>query len=177
MGKGKNCGRWRKSEKGQAALIPLATSADFKSVSLLKNFFVAKGCKIYLWKRRSHKRIPALTAETMPEEKSKLVYSTDKAIARRKKPVEKVRQASLQSMQKKVTVRLERKGRSGKSVTVIDGLQMPQDKQEVLLKQLKTMLGTGGTVQDTSLEIQGDHRDALMEMLEKMGCKAKRSGG
>jgi len=118
-----------------------------------------------------------LTAETMPEEKSKLVYSTDKAIARKKKPVEKVRQASLQSMQKKVTVRLERKGRSGKSVTVIDGLQMPQDKQDVLLKQLKTMLGTGGTVQDTSLEIQGDHRDALMEMLEKMGCKAKRSGG
>jgi len=154
----------------------------------LKNFFVAKGCKIYLWKRRSHKRIPALTAETMPEEKSTLVYSTDKAITRKKKPVEKVRQASLQSMKKKVTVRserllaeirigLDRKGRGGKSVTVIEGLRMPQDKQEVLLKQLKTMLGTGGTVKDTSLEIQGDHRDALMEMLEKMGYKAKRSGG
>ena len=163
-------------------------SPDFKSVSLLKNFFVAKGCKIYLWKRRSHKRIPALTAETMPEEKSTLVYSTDKAITRKKKPVEKVRQASLQSMKKKVTVRserllaeirigLDRKGRGGKSVTVIEGLRMPQDKQEVLLKQLKTMLGTGGTVKDTSLEIQGDHRDALMEMLEKMGYKAKRSGG
>jgi len=54
---------------------------------------------------------------------------------------------------------------------------MPQDKQEVLLKQLKTMLGTGGTVKDTSLEIQGDHRDALMGMLEKIGYKAKRSGG
>jgi translation initiation factor 1 len=116
----------------------------------------------------------------MPEEKSTLVYSTDKAITRKKTPVEKVRQASLQSMKKKVTVRserllaeirigLDRKGRSGKSVTVIEGLQMPQDKQEDLLKQLKTMLGTGGTVKDTSLEIQGDHRDALMEMLEKMG--------
>ena len=124
----------------------------------------------------------------MPEEKSTLVYSTDKAITRKKKPVEKVRQASLQSMKKKVTVRserllaeirigLDRKGRSGKSVTVIEGLRMPQDKQEVLLKQLKTMLGTGGTVKDTSLEIQGDHRDALMEMLEKMGYKANRSGG
>ena len=124
-----------------------------------------------------HKRIPALTAETMPEEKSTLVYSTDKAIPRKKKPAQKVHKASLQPVQQKVPIRLERKGRSGKSVTVIDGLQMPQDKQEVLLKQLKTMLGTGGTVKDTSLEIQGDHRDALMEMLEKMGYKANRSGG
>jgi translation initiation factor 1 len=150
----------------------------FKSISLLTSFFVAKDCKIYLWKRRSHKRIPALTVEPiMPEEKSTLVYSTDKAIPRKKKPNEKVQKASLQPVQQKVTIRLERKGRSGKSVTVIEGLQMLQDKQEVLVKQLKTMLGTGGTVKDTSLEIQGDHRDALMEMLEKMGYKAKRSGG
>jgi hypothetical protein len=42
---------------------------------------------------------------------------------------------------------------------------------------LKTKLGTGGTVQDTSLEIQGDHRDALMVELGKIGYTAKRSGG
>jgi len=143
----------------------------------LTNFFVAKGSKIYSWKRRSCKRIPALTAETMPEEKSTLVYSTDKAIPRKKKPNEKFHRAALKPVQQKVTIRLDRKGRGGKSVTVIEGLQMPQDKQEVLLKQLKTMLGTGGTVKDTSLEIQGDHRDALMGMLEKIGYKAKRSGG
>jgi translation initiation factor 1 len=166
-------GRWGKICKFQC----LAGSISFsQSISLLTNFFVAKGSKIYLWKRMHRKKIPALTAKTMPEEKSTLVYSTDKAIPR-KKPMEKVRQASLQSMQRKVTVRLDRKGRSGKSVTVIDGLRMPQDKQEVLLKQLKMMLGTGGTVKDTSLEIQGDHRDVLMEMLEKMGYKVNRSGG
>lgn len=113
----------------------------------------------------------------MPDEKSKLVYSTDRVIQLKKKPVENALQASVRSMQQKVTVRLERKGRGGKSVTIIDGLQMRQKEREALLKQLKTKLGTGGTVKDASLEIQGDHRDALMAELGKMGYTAKRSGG
>jgi len=113
----------------------------------------------------------------MPDEKSKLVYSTDRVIQLKKKPVENALQASVRPMQQKVTVRLERKGRGGKSVTIIDGLQMRQKEREALLKQLKTKLGTGGTVKDASLEIQGDHRDALMAELGKMGYTAKRSGG
>ena len=113
----------------------------------------------------------------MPDEKSNLVYSTDRAIQLEKKPVENALQASVRPMQQKLTVRLERKGRGGKSVTVIDGLQMRQKEREALLKQLKTKLGTGGTVKDTSLEIQGDHRDALMAELGKMGYTAKQSGG
>jgi translation initiation factor 1 len=113
----------------------------------------------------------------MPDEKSKLVYSTDRVIQLKKKPVENALQASLRPMHQKVTVRLERKGRGGKSVTVIDGLQMRQKEREALLKQLKTKLGTGGTVKDTSLEIQGDHRDALVAELRKMGYTVKRSGG
>jgi len=113
----------------------------------------------------------------MPDEKSKLVYSTDRVIQLKKKPVENALQASVRPMQQKVTVRLERKGRGGKSVTIIDGLQMRQKEREALLKQLKTKLGTGGTVKDASLEIQGDHRDALTAELGKMGYTAKRSGG
>jgi translation initiation factor 1 len=113
----------------------------------------------------------------MPDEKSKLVYSTDRVIQLKKKLVKNALQASVRPMQQKVTVRLERKGRGGKSVTVIDGLQMRQKEREALLKQLKTKLGTGGTVKDASLEIQGDHRDALMAELGKMGYTAKRSGG
>jgi len=113
----------------------------------------------------------------MPDEKSKLVYSTDRVIQLKKKPIENALQASVRPMQQKVTVRLERKGRGGKSVTVIDGLQMRQKERGALLKQLKTKLGTGGTVKDASLEIQGDHRDALMAELGKMGYTAKRSGG
>jgi len=113
----------------------------------------------------------------MADEKSKLVYSTDRVIQLKNKPAENALQASVRPTQQKVTVRLERKGRGGKSVTVIDGLQMRQKEKESLLKQLKTKLGTGGTVKDTYLEIQGDHRDSLMAELGKMGYTAKRSGG
>ncbi len=74
-------------------------------------------------------------------------------------------------------MRLERKGRGGKSVTVIEGLRMPQKEREALLKQLKAKLGTGGTLKDTCLEIQGDHYDALMAALGNLGYPAKCSGG
>jgi len=72
----------------------------------------------------------------MPDEKSKLVYSTDRMIQLKKKPVENALQTSVRPMQQKVTVRLERKGRGGKSVTVIDGLQMRQKEKEALLSKM-----------------------------------------
>lgn len=113
----------------------------------------------------------------MPEEKSKLVYSTDKLISRKEKPVENSVKPKLNPAHQKVIVRLDRKGRGGKSVTVIEGLQIPRKDREALLKELKAGLGTGGTVKDTSLEIQGDHCDALITALTKMGYRPKRSGG
>ncbi len=124
----------------------------------------------------------------MADKNSRLVYSTEQVIPRlprslrndkkvKNKPVGKVLHTSLRPSQQKATVRLDRKGRGGKSVTVIEGLQIPQKEREVLLKQLKAKLGTGGTVKDTCLEIQGDHRDALMAALEKLGYSTKRSGG
>ena len=124
----------------------------------------------------------------MPDENSKLVYSTEQAIPRlprrlrndekaKNKLVGKALHTSLRPSQHKATVRLDRKGRGGKSVTVIEGLQIPQKEREALLKQLKAKLGTGGTVKDTCLEIQGDHRDALMAALEKLGYPTNRSGG
>ena len=93
------------------------------------------------------------------------------------KPVGKVLHTSLRPSQQKAIVRLERKGRGGKSVTVIEGLRIPLKEREALLKQLKAKLGTGGTVKDACLEIQGDHCDALMAALEKLGYPTKRSGG
>ncbi len=54
---------------------------------------------------------------------------------------------------------------------------MPQRDMEALLKQLKTKLGTGGTVRDAGFEVQGDHCDALMAALKEIGCAPKRSGG
>ncbi len=112
----------------------------------------------------------------MPEEKSKLVYSTEKLISRKERVGKSVK-PTLNTAHQKVIVRLDRKRRGGKSVTVIEGLQIPQKDRAVLLKQLKAGLGTGGTAKDTSLEIQGDHCDALITTLTKMGYRLKHSGG
>jgi len=116
----------------------------------------------------------------MADEKSRLVYSTSRAVpcdTGKDKPREKAHQSDLRPAPQGLTVRLERKGRGGKSVTVVEGLQMPLQQREALLKQLKAGLGTGGAVRDTGFEIQGDHRDALVGALEHMGFRAKRSGG
>ncbi len=113
----------------------------------------------------------------MSSEKSRLVYSTDQPVPRQNKPAERFPDADVRPAQQKVTLRLDRKGRGGKSVTVIEGIQFPQKEKEQFLRQLKARLGTGGTVRDNAIEIQGDYRDALMTVLEKMGYRPKRSGG
>jgi translation initiation factor 1 len=70
-----------------------------------------------------------------------------------------------------------RKGRGGKTVTVISGFEAKADTLNTLLKQLKSHCGTGGTVKEDTLEIQGDHREKLLQFLLKAGYKAKISGG
>ncbi len=76
-----------------------------------------------------------------------------------------------------VRVGRETKGRKGKGVTVISGLPLDLAGLETLAKELKKRCGSGGTVKDGVIEIQGDHRDLLLEELSKRGWPAKRSGG
>jgi translation initiation factor 1 len=112
----------------------------------------------------------------MPEEKTKLVYSTCKCISRKERPVEDSVKPAVNPSHQKVIVRLDRKRRGGKSVTVVEGLLIPIKDREALLKRLKAGLGTGGTIKGSSLEIQGDHCDALLTRLANMGYRPKRSG-
>ncbi len=76
-----------------------------------------------------------------------------------------------------VRVGRETKGRKGKGVTVISGLPLDAAGLDALAKELKKRCGSGGTVKDGVIEIQGDHRDLLLEELAKHGWQAKRSGG
>ena len=71
----------------------------------------------------------------------------------------------------------ETKGRRGKGVTIISDLPLNEHDLAELSTKLKSKLGTGGTVKDGRIEIQGDHRDRVVEELEKMGYRAKRAGG
>lgn len=76
-----------------------------------------------------------------------------------------------------VKVGRETKGRKGKGVTTISGLPLDSAAIEALAKDLKKRCGSGGTIKDGVIEIQGDHRDLLLEELTKRGWQAKRSGG
>lgn len=76
-----------------------------------------------------------------------------------------------------VRVGRETSGRSGKGVSVITGLPLAGDALAALATQLKKRCGSGGTVRDGVIEIQGDHRDTLVQELTRLGYPAKRSGG
>jgi translation initiation factor 1 len=76
-----------------------------------------------------------------------------------------------------VRVSRETQGRKGKGVTVITGLPLSQQQLEALATQLKKRCGSGGSVADGRIEIQGDHRDTIVKALEAQGHRAKRAGG
>jgi len=76
-----------------------------------------------------------------------------------------------------VRVGKETKGRKGKGVTLITGVPLDHEGMQKLTKQLKQKCGAGGTFKDGVIEIQGDHRDVLVEELVKQGFTVKRSGG
>jgi translation initiation factor 1 len=76
-----------------------------------------------------------------------------------------------------VRVGRETKGRKGKGMTLITGVPLQTNELKKLAKELKQKCGTGGTLKDGVIEIQGDHRDALVELLQAKGWTVKRSGG
>jgi len=76
-----------------------------------------------------------------------------------------------------VRIGRETKGRKGKGVTVIRGVPLDRAGLKQLAKELKQKCGSGGTVKDGVIEIQGDHRDTLVDELTSRGYTAKRAGG
>jgi len=78
--------------------------------------------------------------------------------------------------QQNLRVQATRKGKGGKTVTEITGFQAKSETLTDLLKKLKSQCGAGGTVKENAIEIQGDHTQKLVEVLTKLGYKAKASG-
>jgi translation initiation factor 1 len=76
-----------------------------------------------------------------------------------------------------VRVGREIKGRAGKGVTTVTGLPMSLSDIESLATKLKKRCGSGGTVREGVIEIQGDHRDVIVAELIRLGWPAKKSGG
>ena len=76
-----------------------------------------------------------------------------------------------------VRVSRETKGRGGKGVTLVKGVLLDTTGLVALGKQLKAACGTGGTVKDGVIEVQGDHVERVMELLRAQGHTVKRAGG
>ncbi len=110
-----------------------------------------------------------------------LVYSTDSG---RMCPVCRLAVAACVCGQKPVPagdgiVRVSRqtKGRAGKGVTLVKGLALDAVALAALGKQLKAACGSGGTVKDGVIEVQGDHCERVIEVLKAQGHTVKRAGG
>jgi len=76
-----------------------------------------------------------------------------------------------------VRISRQTKGRKGSGVCVISGLPLADTELKVLAQQLKKQCGSGGTVKDGLIEIQGDHREMLHAILSKLGYTPKLAGG
>jgi len=108
----------------------------------------------------------------MKDSNSRLVYSTDQG--RIKSAPEK---PSTPSGDGVVRIRRETKGRKGKGVTCIEGIQLDDKPLKALAKELKQLCGTGGSLKAGVVEIQGDQREKIKAYLEQKGHKVKLSGG
>src|SRR5262245_28193504 len=76
-----------------------------------------------------------------------------------------------------VRVRRETQGRGGKTVTSVSGTGLPEDDLKQRAGELTRLCGTGGTVKDYVIEIQGDHREKLVDALQSRGYTVKLAGG
>jgi len=79
--------------------------------------------------------------------------------------------------QQRVRVQRTKTGKGGKLVTAITGLEAPDAELKALLKQLKAAAGTGGTVKDGVIELQGDQVAPALAALKKAGYQPKQAGG
>lgn len=104
---------------------------------------------------------------------SRLVYSSERG----RIDEEKKKQSATTSSDGIARVRREKKGRGGKTVTTISGLVLADAALKELASMLKRLCGTGGSVKNGVIEIQGDNADKVVDALEKQGHKAKRAGG
>ncbi|WP_019621332.1 translation initiation factor Sui1 [Amphritea japonica] len=86
-------------------------------------------------------------------------------------------QSRIEGLDGIVRIRRETSGRKGKGVSTVTGVPLAEKELKALAKKLKQQCGTGGSLKDGVIEIQGDHRDKLKQLLEKQGFTVKLAGG
>ena len=107
---------------------------------------------------------------------SKTVWSSEDGDQRKKEQTTS-HAKSLPPQQQTVYLHRESSGRAGKAVTLVKKLILSEDDLKALAKKLKQECGTGGTVKEGVIEIQGEHREKIADVLQKLGYKVKIAGG
>ena len=118
----------------------------------------------------------------MPHDDDPLVFSTDGIPSREcpscgKRPCVCPPVADVVPAGIRLRLRLDKKGRGGKTVTVVFDLPPYPEYLTSLIKKLKAHCGTGGALKEDRMEIQGDQRDKAQAYLERLGFTVRRSGG
>lgn len=111
-----------------------------------------------------------------PKDERPTVYSTESG-DQRKQPAKAAPVKSLPASQQTAYLHRDSKGRGGKTVSIVKNLQLSEADLKALAKKLKQACGTGGTIKDGAIEIQGEHREKIAEALQKLGYKTKIAGG
>jgi translation initiation factor 1 len=114
----------------------------------------------------------------MPREGRSTVWSSSdgdmrKDVRYRKPPPVK----SLPPQQQTAYLHRDSKGRGGKTVTLVKNLVLSEKDLKALAKKLKQSCGSGGTIKDGVIEIQGEHREKIADTLRKQGYQVKIAGG
>ena len=116
-------------------------------------------------------KAPIERDNSAPTSDDSLVYSTDSG------RISQQKEKSITPSDGFARVRRETKGRKGKGVIVISGLGLDSKALKELAKKLKKTCGSGGSVVGENIEVQGDKRDVIQQVLEKAGFKVKFIGG
>lgn len=112
----------------------------------------------------------------MTKDNNRTVWSSEQGDLRKQES--KLRKTiSLPPHQQTIYLHRDSKGRGGSSVTLLKNLILSQEDMKKLAKRLKQICGSGGTVKEDIIEIQGEHREKIAEELKKMGYKVKIAGG
>jgi translation initiation factor 1 len=112
----------------------------------------------------------------MPRNENPTVWSSEQGDLR-KKNAPPVKVNSLPPRQQTAYLHRDSKGRGGKVVSLVKGLVLSDEDLSALARQIKQACGSGGTLKDGLIEIQGDHREKIAEVLRKQGYKVKLAGG
>jgi predicted translation initiation factor SUI1 len=166
-------------------LPPRVTAADLETADrivarkqdepLLQERFPAWTEKVEFWQVEAPEALALIEREVMGLV-ARILGGSDR---QEEQPPEPARRAATESAKKPIVAKVGREtaGRRGKGVTTVFDLPLDENGLEELAAILKQRCGTGGTVKDRRIEIQGDQRERIVAELEKLGYKVKRVGG